>query len=313
LVLVTTDLLQEGEDLHTFCNEVHHYGIAWMPSSLEQRTGRVDRVNSLTERTLSGPDVVLADDGRPDVRQRLQVLYPFVQDTYVLTRLDEHVRLLHEAFGGQPRGVSRIDVDAEVVDDSPMPSPTENLGEPYPVKPEWLEGTIRRFPVVDGSVAETALAAFAALGDLTEVGDLPIRWVHGSSATHRLAECRIGSRSQPVDLRLTSTYGLPAVRLTSPVRLVAGEVLARLDQLACRQPQLFRIGVKRLGPRERRSFTLTIEDVVLVTDASGLPGLLDAHVPPLVEVADGLEYRLLEVDQPLEVFADDLRTEERRG
>lgn len=29
LVLVTTDLLQEGEDLHTFCSCVHHYGIAW--------------------------------------------------------------------------------------------------------------------------------------------------------------------------------------------------------------------------------------------------------------------------------------------
>src|SRR5207249_522773 len=27
-VLVTTDLLQEGEDLHTFCSNVYHYGIS---------------------------------------------------------------------------------------------------------------------------------------------------------------------------------------------------------------------------------------------------------------------------------------------
>src|SRR5262249_20937095 len=39
VVLITTDLLQEGEDLHTFCSSVHHYGISWTPSSMEQRIG----------------------------------------------------------------------------------------------------------------------------------------------------------------------------------------------------------------------------------------------------------------------------------
>ena len=53
LVLVTTDLLQEGEDLHPFCSSVHHYGISWTPSSMEQRIGRVDRVRSQTDRRLS--------------------------------------------------------------------------------------------------------------------------------------------------------------------------------------------------------------------------------------------------------------------
>ena len=53
LVMITTDLLQEGEDLHTFCSSVHHYGLAWTPSALEQRTGRVDRVRSATERRLT--------------------------------------------------------------------------------------------------------------------------------------------------------------------------------------------------------------------------------------------------------------------
>lgn len=46
LVLISTDLLQEGEDLHTFCSSVVHYGISWMPSLMEQRVGRVDRVSS---------------------------------------------------------------------------------------------------------------------------------------------------------------------------------------------------------------------------------------------------------------------------
>ncbi len=57
-VLVTTDLLQEGEDLHTFCSAVHHYGIAWTPSSMEQRIGRIDRVRSQSDRRLSGLDAI---------------------------------------------------------------------------------------------------------------------------------------------------------------------------------------------------------------------------------------------------------------
>jgi len=33
-VLLTTDILQEGEDLHTFCAAIYHYGISWTPSAI---------------------------------------------------------------------------------------------------------------------------------------------------------------------------------------------------------------------------------------------------------------------------------------
>jgi hypothetical protein len=33
LVLITTEVLQEGEDLHTFCSRVVHYGITMPVSS----------------------------------------------------------------------------------------------------------------------------------------------------------------------------------------------------------------------------------------------------------------------------------------
>ena len=52
LLMLCTDVLQEGEDLHTFCDRVIHYGVAWTASSMEQRIGRVDRIQSLTERRL---------------------------------------------------------------------------------------------------------------------------------------------------------------------------------------------------------------------------------------------------------------------
>ncbi|MCB0787497.1 MAG: hypothetical protein KDC02_25170, partial [Flavobacteriales bacterium] len=81
-VLVTTDLLQEGEDLHPFCSQVYHYGMSWTPSSMEQRIGRIDRVRSQTERRLTG-------NGEPAEEDRkLQVLYPHLQDTVEVLQVD---------------------------------------------------------------------------------------------------------------------------------------------------------------------------------------------------------------------------------
>ena len=91
LVLVTTDLLQEGEDLHTFCSDVHHYGIAWTPSSMEQRIGRIDRVRSHTERRL----------GRlrtPTIRgeDMLQVYFPHLEDSVEVLQVDRVLARMNE-------------------------------------------------------------------------------------------------------------------------------------------------------------------------------------------------------------------------
>ena len=62
-VIVCTDTLKEGVDLHLFCDRVLHYGVAWTSGDLEQRVGRVDRFFSQIERRLRSegapPDVVL--------------------------------------------------------------------------------------------------------------------------------------------------------------------------------------------------------------------------------------------------------------
>ena len=62
-VIVCTDTLKEGVDLHLFCDRVLHYGVAWTSGDLEQRVGRVDRYFSQIERRLISdgvpPDVVL--------------------------------------------------------------------------------------------------------------------------------------------------------------------------------------------------------------------------------------------------------------
>lgn len=50
-VLICTAIGSEGIDLHRNCAEIIHHDLPWNPAKLEQRIGRVDRVDSLSENT----------------------------------------------------------------------------------------------------------------------------------------------------------------------------------------------------------------------------------------------------------------------
>ncbi|MYG12540.1 MAG: hypothetical protein F4171_07045 [Gammaproteobacteria bacterium] len=98
-VIVCTDTLKEGVDLHLFCDHVLHYGVAWTSGDMEQRVGRVDRYFSQIERRLSeeGPP--------PDVH--LHVGYPHVvaslergQVERVVERQREAERLMDSPLKG---------------------------------------------------------------------------------------------------------------------------------------------------------------------------------------------------------------------
>ena len=49
-VLIASSVLAEGVDLHLNCRYVIHHDLCWNPSTLEQRTGRIDRINAKAER-----------------------------------------------------------------------------------------------------------------------------------------------------------------------------------------------------------------------------------------------------------------------
>lgn len=49
-VLISSSVLSEGVDLHWECRTVIHHDLDWNPSTLEQRTGRLDRIGSLAEK-----------------------------------------------------------------------------------------------------------------------------------------------------------------------------------------------------------------------------------------------------------------------
>ena len=56
-VLVASSVMAEGVDLHQDCRHVIHHDLDWNPSTLEQRTGRLDRIGSKASR--AGQPVVI--------------------------------------------------------------------------------------------------------------------------------------------------------------------------------------------------------------------------------------------------------------
>ena len=49
-ILVASMIMAEGVDLHLNCRHVIHHDLCWNPSTLEQRTGRIDRIGAKVER-----------------------------------------------------------------------------------------------------------------------------------------------------------------------------------------------------------------------------------------------------------------------
>lgn len=50
-ILISSSVFAEGVDLHLNCRHVIHHDLSWNPSTLEQRTGRIDRIGAKVERS----------------------------------------------------------------------------------------------------------------------------------------------------------------------------------------------------------------------------------------------------------------------
>jgi hypothetical protein len=107
-ILVCTQVGQEGIDLHRHCRHVIHYDLGWNPATLEQRTGRADRIGSKTlrERRLAMEnakqrDSELAESDLPG----LDIALPYLAGTYderMFDRLRSRSQIFEILTGGDP-------------------------------------------------------------------------------------------------------------------------------------------------------------------------------------------------------------------
>ncbi|MFF0468309.1 DEAD/DEAH box helicase family protein [Micromonospora zamorensis] len=309
LVLICTDLLQEGEDLHTFCSRVYHYGLAWTPSAIEQRIGRIDRVRSESERRLTALDGAHGDD-------LLQVFYPHLTDTVerlqvrrVLRRINDFLRLMHEGLILLTTGDGHLDVSREALADEDVPPPpAEPLRTSFPVRPEHLDGQDRPLAVDETSATEQ-FERFNALARAV-LPDLAVEWERNQPGDGGLLGTVVfaGGRQQPFSLQLEREGSHLVVRCVSPIgRISNGD---QWDDLA-----RWSAGISaRLGTVEARggSYDVTVEEDVLLTEPAFDTPRVAALIRRVTTLADGLEREHLpERDRLLKEFRAELERDVR--
>jgi helicase-like protein/type III restriction/modification enzyme restriction subunit len=310
LVLVTTDLVREGENLHTFCSTVHHYGITWTPSAMEQRIGRIDRVASHTDRRLTDCG------GAPSGADKLQVHFPFLEDTLerlqvetVLRRMDDFLRKMHEGLTQETSDHNRIDIGRALSGGGHLSVPDDQpLESAFPVPRNALKGNAKRMQV-DSDTGERLLNRFKGL-QVHSLAGFPIAWRESPPLSTLLGTATLPSgRFQPFALLLSCTHGLPLVRCISPIgRTSPEENLASLEALV----RPFRARVAALPTGEDLSYDLTLEDEVLLGSPASDLARVSLLLARVLADADQLELEHFDgrLDQPLTTFEADLAKEQ---
>ncbi len=131
-ILITTDIFREGEDLHTYCQNVYHYGISWNPSDMEQRTGRIDRINSKSYRMLNNTKKLSFEN-------KVQVFYPYLRHSVEVNQVVQLLRNLNkfvETFNDIVTDIkyeSAVSVNDKIIDEN-IPAPiTKRLKSKYDI------------------------------------------------------------------------------------------------------------------------------------------------------------------------------------
>ena len=311
-VLICTDLLQEGEDLHTFCSRVYHYGLAWTPSAAEQRIGPIDRVSSQTERRLT------AQHAGPVGEELLQVFYPHLADTVerlqvrrVLRRMADFTRLMHEELITAQNAAGHVDISREILDEDDIPVLTEPLTTAFPVRDEHLAGDDRPL-AVDEATARHQIERFQALRRAT-LASVPVDWAEDQPGPQvLLGTARLPTgRHQPFSLQLGWLGGHLVVRAISPIGLVdRARVWTGLWESTCDLP--IRVGVIEM--RGEKTYDATVEEDVVLTEQVCDADRVGALVNRVARQADALEQRHLPGrDRLLEVFRKELERDVRHG
>jgi len=185
MVLVSTSVLQEGEDLHIFCDSVTHYGVSGSPIGIEQKNGRVDRVGALSHRAMQR-DLVANDTNM------IHVFFPHLPESLewfqlrdLCFNLNEYLHSLHQIRGNQYREKSLVEsfsdtktIPGQIFDQLVSPfRPDLDERTENPVTPRDVTSVVR-----DAKSklkhANRLLKAFARRLKLLQQEDLPDRYVN---------------------------------------------------------------------------------------------------------------------------------------
>ena len=101
-ILICTQVGQEGIDLHRHCRHVVHYDLGWNPATIEQRTGRIDRIGSKTQRERN---LGVGQAGNDSLLPGLEVALPYLAATYderMFDRLFSRSQAFDLLTGGDP-------------------------------------------------------------------------------------------------------------------------------------------------------------------------------------------------------------------
>jgi hypothetical protein len=302
MVLVSTDLLQEGEDLHTFCSVVHHYGISWTPSAMEQRTGRIDRARSQTERRIQTLEELKGED-------MLQVHIPYLQGTIevlqvqrVLERMNQFIRMMHEGLIAPEAAGKAIDVNQGFLESGGVvPQIKEALQTSFPIDPRLLRGS-RKALAVAVTHAEGVERRFDRLGAAGLPG-LRIHWDDRRVPGMHMGTVALGQRHQPFTLILRTFGDRMLVRCVSPV----GCALDRARSESTMRP----VRIAALDSEDAGSYDLTVEgDVLLGVDPAADLARVAGLVSRVCQQADDLESAYLpDRDRTIEEFRAELEQE----
>lgn len=286
LVLITTDLLQEGEDLHTFCSQIFHYGISWMPSSMEQRIGRIDRVGSQSERRLA------ALSHEPEGKDFLEVYYPYLRETVevlqvqrVLERMNRFLRLMHEDLGQAEREKPSVDVASEILRGVvEVEQIREPLATAFPITKEALAGE-HKAPAISRADVEALMARFKGFSGVF-VPELKVEWKETADSSVHFGEVLFGQRRQPFQLQLLSVEGRPIVRCSSRIEALSTNTeSSRLaEALTKRNVEVSAV----LDPRYK-DYDMVLEGDVLLGHPEADLARVAALIERVLRNADGIE------------------------
>lgn len=149
-VLISTDVFQEGEDLHTFCDSVVHYGISASPIALEQKVGRVDRIGSMAHRAISKSGLQFEQHfiqvSYPHIRQSLE----FLQVRHAAKNLNEFHLSLNLVGESESHFNTSVSIKDQLTIADPIPQLIKQyLTSPFTVEDTQLLGECNNHPKLD--------------------------------------------------------------------------------------------------------------------------------------------------------------------